>query len=202
MFCPLRMEQHANPLGTQMLFYTLWRFWLVNFQKQLWGAIWFIWHKLETYMLVYRGGNKTCSKKPKNFLIEFLSKDSCWQSILQCQKGQGGALGWALWIEWVTLGGRALWKKRDTLREVVFTLREGMGTLREWAPWEGTMGWKGTLRERVGTLREWAPWEGTMGWKGTLRERVGTLREWVNLWKLWHLFFHNILRMVILVPKN
>ena len=46
-------------------------------------------------------------------------------------------------------------RNRDTLREVVFALREGMGTLREWAPWEGTMGWKGTLRERVGTLREW-----------------------------------------------
>ena len=41
----------------------------------------------------YIGGNKTCSKKNKNFLIEFLSKDSSWQSIMHGQKGQGGAFG-------------------------------------------------------------------------------------------------------------
>jgi len=90
------------------------------------------------------------------------------------------------------------------LREVVFTLREGMGTLREWAPWEGTMGWKGTLRERVGALREWAPWEGTM--EGHFERKGGHFEgmgQFVKaLASLGSLFFHNILRMVILVPKN
>ena len=81
------------------------------------------------------------------------------------------------------------------MREVVFTLKRGRNHRME-----GHFERKGGHFEGVGTLGGHHGMEGHFERKGGHFEGVGQFVK--ALASLGSLFFHNILRMVILVPKN